>query len=296
MKSLLISAVVAVSLWAGQDAGPIDPAALVREVARSERAMQPRRLEYTWTTREVRRELNDRGEQKGEQVEVFETYPVKGEFARKLLSRNGVAVSPERAEKELRKAVEDIERGEREAQKERAKAPAAAQGPPPEIPSFGFSSGYAHRSGLSNASYTFAPWRFLRAAEFHTPRRETLNGRDVIVLDFRPRADFRPTDDALKPYARLAGRVWIDAADKALARLEAWPDPAPAQKAGAAPEPAVVYEETRLPDGLWIQSLLRIRTFGRKEVFGGLTIDVSKEASDFKRFSAAGEDMKTEKP
>lgn len=278
----------------------IDPAALIREVARNERAMQPRRLEYTWTTREVRRDVNERGEVKGENVEVFETYPIKGEFARKLVSKNGVAVSPERAERELKKAVEDIEKAERESQKKaQEKAPTEAPSAPqsqPDIPTFGFSSGYAHRSGFSSGEFTFAPWRFFRAAEFYAPRRERLNGRDTIVLDFRPRADFRPANDIQKPYAKLSGRVWIDAEDKALARLEAWPDPSqPLKKtasisAASASNPSIVYEEARLPDGLWIQNLLRIRTAGHKEVFNGMNLDVSKEASDFKRFSAEAEE------
>lgn len=294
---LLIASPRAVKVQGETDA---DAGALIREVARSERAMQPRRLEYTWTTREVRRDVNERGEVKGETVQVFETYPIKGEFARKLVSKDGVPVSPERAEKELRKAVEDIERADRESQKKaQEKSPAGAPSPPrsePDIPAFGFTSGYAPRRGFSGSEFSFAAWRFFRAAEFYAPRRERLNGRDVIVLDFRPRADFRPTDDIQKPYAKLAGRVWIDAADKALARLEAWPDPSlSSKKSAAAPaasagNPSIVYEETRLPDGLWIQSLLRIRTAGHKDVFNGMSLDVSKEAGDFKRFSAEGEE------
>lgn len=306
--ALLLAASLVPGAAARQDASATDIPALIREVARSERAMQPRRLEYTWTTTVTERDVNDRGEVKGQTVEVFETYPVKGEFARKLVSKNGVPVSPERAESELKRAAETIQKADREAHKQgEGKTPTAASAAAPpdpseDIPTFGFTSGHMRRSGFSSSRFYFAPWRFLRAAAFHSPRRETLRGRETIVLDFRPRADFRPADDLEKPYAKLAGRVWIDAADKALARLEAWPDPAQPRKkegkvAGASPDsPAVVYEEARLPDGLWIQSLLHIRTARDKDFFNGMSLDVSKEASDFKRFDADSGDEKLDAP
>ncbi|MCA1591999.1 MAG: hypothetical protein LC754_04990 [Acidobacteria bacterium] len=288
----------------GQDV--TDIAALIREVARREHEMQPRRFEYTWTSKTVERETGERGEVKKETVEVNEVYPVKGEFARKLVSKNGVPVPAELAGKELKRAAANIERAEREEQKRAATKSAAAPTPQDAtgIPTFGFNSGFAHRSGFNAGEFHFAPWRVFRAAEFHTPRRESLRGRDALVLDFRPRADFRPANDLQKPYAKLAGRVWIDLADKALLRLEAWPDPAQVSENGqqrrapsASPaNPAVVYEETRLPDGMWLESFLRIKTTGDRAVFNGLGVDVTKEISDFKRFSTKTDDATLDPP
>ena len=83
------------------DVATLDISALIREVAQNERAMQPRRLEYTWTTKVTEREVNKRGEITKETVSVYEVYPVKGEFVRKLVSENGVPVSPEKAEEQL---------------------------------------------------------------------------------------------------------------------------------------------------------------------------------------------------
>ena len=286
---------------AGAQGGEVvDAPALIREVARRESAMQSRRFEYTWTTKVTDRRVNDEGAVTKEVVEVFEVYPIRGEFVRKLVSRNGVAVPPDQAEKELRRAIENLEKADRD-DKKRAAASVTRQAPP-EIPSFGFTSGFAHRSGFSKGEFHFAPWRFFRAVEFRAPRRERRKGREVIVLDFVPRADFRPANDAQRPYARLAGRVWIDAEDKALMRLEAWPDPASAgTREGKAPpaspaDPAVVYEESRLPDGLWIESYVRIRTAGDRDVFNGVAVDMMKEVSDFKRFSAGSGDATLESP
>jgi hypothetical protein len=95
---------------ARQSAEGSETSALILEVARNEKAMLARRLEYTWTVKVTGRELNKRGEVTKQSVEVFEVYPVVGEFARKLVSRDGVPVSQERAEKELKKTAERLEK------------------------------------------------------------------------------------------------------------------------------------------------------------------------------------------
>ena len=282
---------------------PAEVAALILEVARRERAMLPRRLEYTWTARVTDRELNKRGAVTKQKVSVYEVYPLRGEFARKLVSEDGVPVSKERAEKELKRAAERMEKAaEEERKRAEGKAPppptptAADLQNPAGIPSFGFATGQRHGSGFGSSEISLAVWRFFRYAEFTRPRRESLRGRETIVLDFRPRADFRPANEVQKPYARLAGRLWLDAADKAVVRLEAWPaDARPADlqspASAAAPEPLVVFEHERMPDGVWLERHIRVRTYGHKELFNGIELDLAKEASDFRRFDAgAGEE------
>ncbi|HEV2803148.1 MAG TPA: hypothetical protein VGW12_21960 [Pyrinomonadaceae bacterium] len=287
------------------DLNQLDAAALIREVAESERAMQPRRLEYTWTAKVTERETGKRGEFKKETVKVYEVYPVRGEFVRKLVSENGVPLSAQEAEKQFKKAVANLEKAAREEEKRgapRAPAQPTAAGAN-AIPSFGFSSGFKFRDNFSTGEFSFAPWRFLRAGEFFAARRERLGGREVIVLDFRPRADFVAVNDLQKPYAKLCGRVWIDVADRALARLEAWPL-APSATHGASqlapitrPDaPAIVYEETRLPDGLWLESLVRIKTTADKAIFNGVEVDTEKAAFDFKRFTADAGEAKVDSP
>jgi hypothetical protein len=283
---------------ARQSADGFDANALLSEVARNERAMLQRRLEYTWTAKVTDRERDRRGVVKKESVNVYEVYPVRGELARKLVARDGVPVSQERAEKELKKTAERLEKA---AQEERKRAEQKAPPPQPPadtqnpagLPSFGFSTGHRHGNGFTSSEISLSVWRFFRYAEFTSPRREQVRGREAIVLDFRPRADFRPANELQKPYARLAGRLWIDAADKAVLRLEAWP--ADAQTA-APPAPAVVFEHERLPDGVWLERLVRIKTYGHKDVFNGIELDFTKEAADFKRFAADAGDERLDAP
>jgi hypothetical protein len=291
---------------ARQSAETSDTSALILEVARNEKAMLARRLEYTWTAKITDRELNKRGEVTKQSVNVYEVYPVRGEFARKLVAKDGVPVSQERADKELKKTAERLEKA---AQEEQKRSESKTTPPPPPkpidaqnpvgIPSFGFSTGHRNSNGFSSDEISFAVYRFFRYCEFRTPRRERLHERDTIVLDFSPRADFRPTAGVQKPYARLAGRVWIDASDKAVVRLEAWPiaaQTASANPTGADIEPAVVFEHERMPDGVWLERFVMIKTYGHKDIFNDIDLYFTKEVGDFKRFSADIGDEKLDPP
>jgi hypothetical protein len=289
----------------------VDVRALLMEVALKEKGMLARRLEYTWTAKVTDRELGKRGEVRKESSSLYEVYPVRGEFARKLLERDGVPVSQERADKELKKAVERLEKAAREDQKRAEAKPTPPKTPeqeqnPSGLPTFGFSTGHRESNGFTSTEISLAVWRFFRYCEFTNPRRETFNNRDAIALDFRPRADFRPADELQKPYARLRGRVWIDASDKAVVRLEAWPDDAQISSDGLAREPSIVFAHARVADGVWLEQLVHIKTYGHKEIFNGIELDFTKVVADFKRFSSLagddtidapkGEDAKPPKP
>ncbi|HEV7889335.1 MAG TPA: hypothetical protein VGP08_01790 [Pyrinomonadaceae bacterium] len=291
--------------WSAK-AESLDVRALLMEVALKEKSMLARRLEYTWTAKVTDRELGKRGEVKKESSSLYEVYPVQGEFARKLLERDGVPVSRERADNELKKTAERLEKAAREEQKRAESKPAPTPQTPEQsqnpsgFPSFGFTTGHRESNGFTSTEISLAVWRFFRYCEFSNPRRETFNSRESIVLDFRPRADFHPADELQRPYARLRGRLWIDSADKTIARLEAWPDDAPTSSDVLAPEPAVVFEHARVAEGLWLERLVRIKTYGRKQIFNGIELDFTKEVTDYKRFSSlAGDDRvdaPTEKP
>src|ERR1044072_359039 len=133
--SLTLSAQVArpASAQSGAKAEVSDVRALLSEVALKEKSMSARRLEYTWTAKVTDRELGKRGEVKKETSSLYEVYPVQGEFARKRWDSEGVPVSRERAEKELKQAAERLEKAEREEQK-RPEAKPTPTPPPTQTP------------------------------------------------------------------------------------------------------------------------------------------------------------------
>ena len=293
------------------DSESLDISALIREVALAERANNRNFSEYTYTSRITDREVKD-GRVVKETLTVAEVYPQYGEAVRKVVSRNGVGVPADEAEREFKRVIKELEKAEREAAKRReqaARQTSGTQPSPPPAPDpnalayFGPQWGFSFRSGLKSGEFVLSLWHFLRAGEFHTPRRESLRGHDVIVLDFRPRADFAPARDSQKPYTKLAGRVWIDAADKNIVRLEAWPAPGIAGKKRDAPaaatsdtSPAIRIEQTRLPDGRWKESLIRLNTTADRELFNNVARDHTEEMSNFQRFTTKAGDAAVDAP
>ena len=92
---------------------------------------------------------------------------------------------------------------------------------------------------------------------------------------------------------QLEGSIWIDAAEKTLVRVEG-------RKASIAIDPSsppnFVYQQQRLPSGLWAPSLIRINALGDETLFNGLNWDAWFEFGAFKQFDAMDSDVKLLSP
>jgi hypothetical protein len=92
----------------------------------------------------------------------------------------------------------------------------------------------------------------------------------------------------------MAGVVWIDAADKVVARLEAWPRPATTEQEVPSAHPdaeTIVYEQMRLPNGLWVPKRIRLNAIGKAALFNGTNKDMTFEFSQYQRFNIEVEDL-----
>ncbi|HEX2269690.1 MAG TPA: hypothetical protein VHH35_09150, partial [Pyrinomonadaceae bacterium] len=182
----------------------LDVAELLREVGRNQDEIDKRVSEYAFTQTEIDKELNSKGELKKQTIKVYEIYPLPNrEAVQKLISENGVPLSPEKAAKEDRRVKEEFAKAERDREKDEQRA----------------AKRRAEREKEANEGTEIAP--FLKACEFVSPRREQWAGRDTIVFDFRPKPGFKPRNREESLIAKLVGVVWIDPVDKQVIRLEA---------------------------------------------------------------------------
>ena len=153
----------------------LDVKALLLEVGRNQDEIDNRVAEYAFKQTEIDREINGKGELKKETVKVYEIYPLPNrEPVQKLISENGVLLSPERAAKEDRRVQEEFAKAEREKENDEKK----------------MAQRRAEREKKGAEGTEISP--FLKACEFVSPRREMLSGRETIVFDFRPRPGFKP--------------------------------------------------------------------------------------------------------
>lgn len=275
---------------APQTSESVDVAALIREVGRNQDEIEKRVTEYAFIQKETDREINSKGELKKETVKVYEVFPLANRRPiEKLISENGVPLSAERAaredkrvQEELLKAERDKEKDERDAARRRAeqrkknKAAGREENEDPEIS------------------------QFLKACEFVSPRREKFGERDTIVFDFRPRPGFRPSTREESLISKLVGTIWIDPIDKQVIRLEARLAEGFKMAGGLLvslkPGAAMVMEQKRMADGVWLPRFAQVNLSVRVLLFGGGDYNKTIEWSDYKHFSGDVKDYKIDAP
>lgn len=264
----------------------LDVAALLREVGRNQDETENRVAEYSFKQTETDREINSKGELKKETVKVYEVYPLPNrEPVQKLISENGVPLSAERAAKEDKRVQEEFLKAERDKDKDAQEAARRR----------------AEREKKKDDDEGDPDISmFLRACDFVSPRRERLEGRESIVFDFRPRAGFKPKTREENLITKLVGVVWIDPLDKQVIRLEARLAEGFKMAGGLLvslkPGAALVMEQTRTTQGVWLPRFAQINLSVKVLLFAGGDFNKTIEWSDYKHFSGDVKDYKIEAP
>lgn len=264
----------------------LDVAALLREVERNQDELENRVAEYAFKQTEIDRSIDSKGQLKKETVKVYEIFPLPNrEAVQKLISENGVSLSPERAAKEDRRVQEEFAKAEREKEKdEKRMAQRRAE----------------REKKKAEGEESTDISTFLKACEFVSPRRETFGGRETIVFDFRPRAGFKPKNSEESLIAKLIGVVWIDPVDKQVIRLEARLAEGFKMAGGLLvslkPGAALVMEQTRMVQGVWLPKFAQFNLSVKVLLFGGGDYNKTIEWSDYKHFSGDVQDYKLSTP
>jgi len=204
------------------DLSSLDIPLLIRDSDRLGTAMHLRLPEYTYIQTRLSRELDQRGKPV-ERVSAYEAYPIKvlGHHRHiiSLISEDGAPVSPKRLKKERQQAAKEIEMAERESVLQVGQVGQVGG-------AFTTSAEKYVSAGIGVSQAGDGVWvgvsQFLRQCRFGAPRHDRLADREMIALNIHSCAGAlsAPREQYL---AEMAGVVWIDAADKAVARLEAWP-------------------------------------------------------------------------
>ena len=268
------------------DLSSLDIQQLIRDSDCLGTAMHSRLPEYTYLQTRLSRELDHRGKLI-ERVSAYEAYPVKvlghHRHVISMVSEGGAPVSPKRLKKERQQATKEIETAERESALQVGAAP-------------GVNAEKYVTAGIGVSQAGDGVWigasQFLRSCRFEAPRYDRLANRDMIALDINSCAG-NVRDPRERYLAGMAGVVWIDAADRVVARIEAWPASESAREKPSAPPDAetLVYEQMRLPNGLWVPKRIRLNAIGRAALFNGTDKDMTFEFSQYHRFDIEVKDL-----
>jgi len=271
-------------------AEPLDIEAILREVGKNQDEVEKRVSEYSYRQKEIDREINDKGELKKETIKLYEVYPLPNrEAVQKLISENGVPLSPERAAKEDKRVQQELLEAERDKEKD-AQSVARKRAEREK----------KNRSAGRDEDDDPEISQFLKACEFVSPRRERFAARETIVFDFRPRPGFKPSSRVESLISKLIGVVWIDPLDKQVVRLEARLAEGFKMAGGLLislkPGAAMVMEQTRMADGVWLPRFAQVNLSVKVLLFGGGDYNKTIEWSDYKHFSGDVKDYKIESP
>jgi hypothetical protein len=209
---------------------------------------------YTYDMSEVLDDLDAAGRVSRRRTRELEVFMVKGRPVRRVVARNGQPLTGAERDKEERRV------------RELAEAIAAGRAT-------------AERPGVRLS-------KLLERYHFVAVSREERDGRCVIAFDFAARpGDFElDHDSALK---RLAGRLWVDEQDQAVAKIEV--DNTSGIKvalgfAASLSRVAFHAEFTRLEDGVWLPRSVETLVVGRKLLVSAIRLRRTQTYGHYRRF------------
>lgn len=316
--ALIVIALCVLGLFAPQastaqaDSPSLTPeqiSALVAECGLRTTQMTARIFDYTYTETGIEYAVDKAGKVRVTGGKVYEIYPVRnrrGGYVRVQVSENGSPLSEEKIARERERAAKSL--AEAEAPAGNASPSAQVSTPKVSMPkafaSFGI--GVEKHGGMSKTIWSIYPTDFLLSHDFYAPARTIYKGRAAILLNFRPRPGYVydrtnvPFKDGVEDYLRvvsqLGGRVWIDAEEKVIVRLEAFPSSEPGRQGTQPAESPLGFESRRLPDGTWVPERSWYNSYGRENFFWKTAMSRERKYDGFKRFGVNVGDAKIDEP
>jgi hypothetical protein len=258
--------------------------ALLKEVKVNEERVDEILEKYTYTETSTQRGINDNGQPVEKESKTYDLTFYKGNRIRRLVAKNDKPLSPgEEADeqKRLEKRIRELEKKEAEKAKKQAKEE-ESRAPDDER---------SRRVSIADV---------LRASRLINPRRERFRGRDVIVFDFEPLPGYKPQKDYEKFFGKMAGAIWVDTADKQVARVEARLVEAFKIGGGLLAKlnqgATFVLEADRVNNEIWLPTKADINLAIKVLLVKGINVTQSISYGNYKRFNVEAEKEKLKDP
>lgn len=243
-----------------------DAAVLMHEVEAHQRQDEAALKDYIYRSVETSEQNDGHGGVKKRDVRVYNVFWLQGVPVRKLLSKDGKALSDD----ELKKEDERIDKEVAKAKERREKNDAKGK----------------QTSPRGDEEVTVS--RFLELGEFTNERRVALNGRDTIAVDYLgdPKAK---TKNRMEDVVRdLAGTIWVDEEDKTIVKLEG--HFLNAFKIGGGllvnirKDTSFAMEQKKVNGEVWLPVTIEGHGAARAMLFFNFDGNVRVEDSDFRKF------------
>jgi hypothetical protein len=236
--------------------GPDKIASMVRDIIRNQRSMDGRFVDYTSTVKTFTRWYNRKGKLTSCDTETYEHYPALPKSVVIQVEKNGSIVPSSVVAKERERGLQTMNRYLQSLKGANR-------------------NGYAENSPGFRLSLGVYP--FLRNSDIYEAGQDTLDGRPMVTLKFRPKAGWTDPKGLVH---KLSGMLWIDAQDKVVALARAWP----ATKSSADGLFFEMYHKKVFNDA-WALVYYRLNPALDPDTFLKERFDWSFENSNFQRFT-----------
>lgn len=197
VRSLSLAMLLLLTLCARAEQAAVNPGnsalpdirQLMREVMDHQKQLDKLRETYTYSSLETTQDMEGNGQVKKTETHEFEEFFVNGHLIRRMVKKDGKALSDSDEKKETERVTKLVEKAE--------KTP----------------------SGQPLEGQSISVSRVLELMDVRNPRRENYRGRTAIVFDFVGRKDAKTHGLAEDMSKKLKGTVWIDEADHQVAHL-----------------------------------------------------------------------------
>lgn len=244
-----------------------DPREIIRRAVENDFANDKKARDYLYVEREEDRNLDSQGNVKSTASTTHEIMVLYGRQVERLVARDDKPLSTKEAAKEEARIQKLMDKWSKETPKEREKRLAQDEKDREETRSF---------------------VREVTAAyDFQMEDTEQLNGRDVYVIDARPRPDFHPQTRYGKFLPNFRFRVWIDRADCQWVKLDmdtiktaSWGLFLARLHAGSHLE----MEQTRVNDEIWLPLRQQFRFDARLALLKHYNLEMVTTYKDYRKF------------
>src|SRR5580692_3270797 len=237
-----------------------EPATLAKEVEAHQRRMDELRENYTFHEITLTDELDRSGTVKTTDSEERDVFFVNGYRIARLIKKNG----------------KELSEGDRKSEQDRVNRLIEKDMNAPR--------GHFYNRRGENVGVS----QILPLMKISSPGRTSLNGRITLTFDFVGDPHLKTHGLAEGAARKIAGTVWIDEADREVARLEARFDDdfriGGGVLASIRKGTSLIFEQSRLGQGLWMPTVSEVHLSARELLVKGVRQNIHIKDFDFRRF------------
>jgi hypothetical protein len=254
-----------------------DAREIVRKSMELDQVNWAQRKDYTWVAQDSERYLDSNGKTKSVKTEAWETLILFGEPHRRIIEHDGKRLPPDAQRKQQERLDKVLAKLGRETPEQRQRREAEAE-----------------RQRRKDRE-------FLREIpdlyDFRLDGDAIVDGREVWVIEARPRPNARPKSGDAKALLKIKGKIWVDKAEYQWVRIEAETTGTISYGLFLArlnPGARLVFEQTRVNNEVWLPKREYTKGSGRVALVKKISMEQEMVWSDYRKFQVESKIVSTQ--